>query len=109
VWRSRVARSGSAVGVVCVNWQQVCLGVAAAGHNVDVWVTDEVLQFYDGNQLLRTSARTSEGTVRVKRSRRSPAPTPMNHRCCPRPQMAALTYRDGKPLRARLNFPTVRT
>jgi transposase InsO family protein len=63
-----VARRASAVGVVCVNWQQVCLGVAAAGHNVDVWVTDEVLQFYDGNQLLRTSARTSEGTVRVKRA-----------------------------------------
>ena len=26
-----VARRASAVGVVCVNWQQVCLGVAAAG------------------------------------------------------------------------------
>src|SRR3954452_6818543 len=63
-----VARRASAVGVVCVNWQQVCLGVAAAGHNIDVWVTGEVLQFYDGNQLLRTTARTSEGTVRVKRA-----------------------------------------
>ena len=51
-----------------VSWQQVCLGVAAAGHNIDVWVTNDVLQFYDGNQLLRTQKRTSEGTVRVKRS-----------------------------------------
>jgi transposase InsO family protein len=63
-----VARRASAVGVVCVNWQQVCLGVAAAGHDIDVWVTGDVLQFFDGDQLLRTSARTSEGTVRVKRA-----------------------------------------
>jgi len=65
---SWVTRRASAVGVVCVNWQQVCLGAAAAGHNIDVWVTGEVLQFYDGDQLLRTTARTTEGTVRVKRA-----------------------------------------
>ena len=56
-----VARRASAVGVVCVNWQQVCLGVAAAGRPIDVWVTDQVLQFYDGDQLLRTEKRTSPG------------------------------------------------
>ena len=66
-----VTRRASAVGVVCVNWQQVCLGVAAAGHPVDVWVTEEVLQFYDGDQLLRTEKRTTPGEVRVKRP---PAP-----------------------------------
>ena len=65
---SWVARRASAVGVVCVNWQQVCLGAAAAGHNIDVWVTADVLQFYDGDHLLRTTARTTEGTVRVKRA-----------------------------------------
>lgn len=63
-----VARRASAVGVVCVNWQQVCLGVAAAGRNIDVWVTHEVLQFFDRDQLLRTSARSTEGTVRKKRA-----------------------------------------
>jgi transposase InsO family protein len=63
-----VARRASAAGVVCVSWQQVCLGAAAAGHNIDVWVTSEVLQFYDGDHLLRTTARTTEGTVRVKRA-----------------------------------------
>ncbi|CUR54393.1 conserved hypothetical protein [metagenome] len=63
-----VTRRASAVGVVCVNWQQVCLGVAAAGRPVDVWVTDHVLQFYDGDQLLRTEKRTTTGEVRVKRS-----------------------------------------
>jgi transposase InsO family protein len=63
-----VSRRASVVGVVCVNWQQVCLGVAAAGRNIDVWVTNEVLQCFDGDQLLRTSARTTEGTVRKKRA-----------------------------------------
>src|SRR5580765_2437491 len=63
-----VARRATRVGVVCVNWQQVCLGVAAAGHSIDVWVTDEVLQFYDGDQLLRTEKRRGGGEVRRKRA-----------------------------------------
>ncbi len=63
-----MTRRASAVGVVCVSWQQVCLGVAAAGRPIDVWVTEKVLQFYDGDQLLRTQKRDSTGEVRVKRS-----------------------------------------
>ena len=63
-----VARRATTVGVVCVNWQQVCLGVAAAGHPIDVWVTEQVLQFYDGDQLLRTEQRKTPGEVRVKRA-----------------------------------------
>ena len=63
-----VARRASAVGVVCVNWQQVCLGIAAAGRNIDVWVTEQVLQFYDGDQLLRTQQREHQGEVRKKRA-----------------------------------------
>jgi transposase InsO family protein len=63
-----VARRASAVGVVCVSWQQVCLGAAAAGRTIDVWVTEEVMQFYDGDELLRTSIRENKGKVRVKRA-----------------------------------------
>jgi transposase InsO family protein len=63
-----VARHASRLGVVCVNWQQVCLGIAAAGRNIDVWVTDQVLQFYDGDHLLRTEKRRTPGEVRVKRA-----------------------------------------
>ena len=63
-----VSRRASKVGVVCVSWQQVCLGLAAAGRPIDVWVTDQVLQFYDGENLLRTEARTSTGEVRRKRA-----------------------------------------
>lgn len=63
-----VARRASKVGAVTVNWQQVCLGAAAAGRPIDVWVTDQVLQFYDGDQLLRTEKRTTGGEVRKKRA-----------------------------------------
>jgi len=63
-----VARRASAAGVVCVSWQQVCLGAAAAGRSIDVWVTPEVMQFYDGDQLLRTSVRETRGEVRKKRA-----------------------------------------
>lgn len=63
-----VARRASAVGVVCVNWQQVCLGTSAAGHPIDVWVTEDVLQCYDGDHLLRTQAREQRGEVRKKRA-----------------------------------------
>jgi transposase InsO family protein len=65
VW---VARRASAVGVVCVNWQQVSVEVAAAGRHIDVWVTDEVLQFFDGDHLLRTEQRNNTGPVRKKRA-----------------------------------------
>jgi hypothetical protein len=65
VW---VARRASPVGVVCVNWQQVCLGIAAARRNIDVWVTGEVMQFFDGDQLLRTEQRTNNGEIRKKRA-----------------------------------------
>jgi len=63
-----VARRASAVGAVTVSWQQVCLGAAAAGRPVDVWVTDQVLQFFDGDQLLRTEKRTTSREVRKKRA-----------------------------------------
>jgi transposase InsO family protein len=63
-----VARRASAVGAVTVNWQQVCLGAAAGGRPIDVWVTDQVLQFFDGDQLLRTEKRTTTGEVRKKRA-----------------------------------------
>jgi transposase InsO family protein len=63
-----IARRASAVGVVSVNWQQVCLGQAAARRNIDVWVTEHILQFYDGDHLLRTQQRDQRGEVRKKRA-----------------------------------------
>lgn len=69
-----VARRAGSNGVISVSWQQICLGKAAAGHHVDVHVTDRVVQVWDGNQLLKTVARESRGEVRKKRAS-IPGPT----------------------------------
>ena len=63
-----VARRAGAKGVVSVNWQQVCLGKAAAGRNVDVHVGAEVMQFWDGAELLKTAVRERTGPVRKRRA-----------------------------------------
>jgi transposase InsO family protein len=62
-----VARKVSAVGVVCVSWQQVSVGTHHAGERCDVLVGPDTLQFWIGNELLRTARRTSSGPVRKKR------------------------------------------
>ncbi|MBW8171496.1 IS481 family transposase [Ornithinimicrobium sp. Arc0846-15] len=62
-----VTRKVSTVGVVCVSWQQVSVGRHRAGERCDIHVGEEVLQFWIGNDLLRTVARQSKGPVRNKR------------------------------------------
>jgi hypothetical protein len=63
-----IARRANAVGVITVNWQQIVLGKAAASRDLDVWVTDDVIQVYDGDQLLRTQLRQGRGEIRKKRA-----------------------------------------
>jgi len=63
-----VCRRAGSNGVISVSWQQICLGKAAAGRKVDVHVGDQILQVWDGNDLLKTVARTSTGEVRKKRA-----------------------------------------
>ena len=63
-----IGRRAGANGVISVSWQQICLGKAAAGHQVDVHVSEQVLQIWDGNQLLKTVPRSSRGEVRKKRA-----------------------------------------
>jgi transposase InsO family protein len=63
-----VARKVATNGVVCVSWQQVSVGVHRAGERCDVLVGPDSLQFWIGNELLRTVARTSTGPVRNKRA-----------------------------------------
>jgi transposase InsO family protein len=63
-----VSRRVGANGVVCVSWQQVSVGKHHAGARCDVQVTDQLLQFWVGNELCKTIARTSRGEVRKKRA-----------------------------------------
>ena len=61
-----VNRHVSANGVICVSWQQICIGASHAGANVDVHVGPELLQIWRGEELVKTVTRTSRGEVRKK-------------------------------------------
>ncbi len=62
-WVSRrVARNG----IVCVDSQHVSVGKNYSGSTCDVLVTDGLFQFWVGNDLLKTVARTSRGEIRKK-------------------------------------------
>lgn len=61
-----VTRKVAVNGVVCVDWQQVSVGKHRAGQRCDVLVTDQLLQFWIGSELLKTVARTSTGIIRKK-------------------------------------------
>lgn len=63
-----VTRGVSRVGVVCVGWQQVSVGKTYAGSACNVLVGDSVLQFWIGNELVKTVARTTSGEIRKKRA-----------------------------------------
>jgi len=61
-----VSRKVAANGVVCVGYQQVSVGKHFAGSPCDVLVTPSLLQFWVGDQLSKTVARTSIGDIRKK-------------------------------------------
>ena len=66
-WVSRrVARNG----IVCVDSQHVSVGKNYGGSTCDVLVTDSLFQFWVGNELLKTVARTSNGEIRKKHAER---------------------------------------
>jgi transposase InsO family protein len=66
-----VSRRVCANGVVCVSWQQVCIGQHYGGQRCDVHVDGDLLRFWVGDQLVKTAARTSTGKVRNKRALRT--------------------------------------
>jgi hypothetical protein len=66
-----VSRRVCANGIVCVSWQQVCIGRHHGGQRCDVHVDGELLRFWVGDQLVKTAARTSRGEVRNKRALRT--------------------------------------
>jgi transposase InsO family protein len=61
-----ISRKVSTVGVVCVGYQHVSIGRNYAGSACDVLVTDGTLQFWVGNELLKTVARETQGEIRKK-------------------------------------------
>lgn len=59
-----VCRRVASNGVVSVGYQQVSVGRNYSGSACDVLVTEGLLQFWVGSELLKTVARTSAGQVR---------------------------------------------
>ena len=55
-------------GVACVGAQQVSVGKHFSGSQCDVLVSDTVLQFWIGDQLVKTAARTDPRPIRKKRA-----------------------------------------
>ncbi len=62
-------RHVSANGVICVSWQQICIGASHAGANVEVHVGPELLQIWRGEELVKTVTRTSRGRSGKERLR----------------------------------------
>jgi transposase InsO family protein len=63
-----ITRKVSVNGVITVAWQQISVGKHRDGRRVDVHVLPELLEVWDGNELIKTVKRASEGVVRKKRA-----------------------------------------
>jgi len=63
-----IARRVCSNGVVSVAWQQFSVGKHRAGATVDIHVQDQMLQVWDGDELLRTVVRDNNREVRKKRA-----------------------------------------
>ena len=61
-----ITRKVTTNGVVCVGYQQVCIGQSYAGSACDVLVTEGTLQYWVGNELVKTAARETKGEIRKK-------------------------------------------
>ena len=61
-----VSRRIATNGIVCIDWQQVSVGKHYGGQACDVLVTEKLLQFWLGDQLLKTTSRTRSGAIRNK-------------------------------------------
>jgi len=64
-----VSRKVNSSGVVAVAWQQISVGKHRGGRRVDIYVTSELLQIWDGSELLKTVLKADKDKeVRVKKA-----------------------------------------
>jgi transposase InsO family protein len=63
-----ITRHVATNGVITVAYQQLSVGKHREGRTVDVHVLPEILEVWDGNELIRTIARTTKGPIRKKRA-----------------------------------------
>jgi transposase InsO family protein len=63
-----ITRKVSVNGVITVAWQQISVGKHRQSHYVDVHVLEDLLEVWDGNELIKTVLRTTKGDIRKKRA-----------------------------------------
>ena len=63
-----VTRHVATNGVITVAYQQISVGKHREGRTVDVRARAETLEVWDGNELIKTVARTTKGAIRKKRA-----------------------------------------
>ena len=63
-----IARRVAPHGVVCVAWQQISVGKHRAGRDVDIHVLEQMLQIWDGQELLKSVLRERKGVIRKKKA-----------------------------------------
>src|SRR6266852_4978913 len=69
-----VSRRVAPNGIVCVDSQHISVGKNYGGSTCDVLVTEGLFQFWVGNELLRTVARTTPGSEIRKKHAESKVP-----------------------------------
>lgn len=63
-----ITRHVATNGVITVAYQQISVGKHREGRTVDVRARPETLEVWDGNELIKTVARTTKGAIRKKRA-----------------------------------------
>ena len=63
-----VTRRVGANGVVSIAWQQISVGKHRNGHNVDVHIQNEMVQIWDGAELIKSALRNRPGEVIRKKN-----------------------------------------
>lgn len=63
-----ITRHVATNGIITVAYQQISVGKHREGRTVDVRARAETLEVWDGNELIKTVARTTKGAIRKKRA-----------------------------------------
>ena len=63
-----ISRRVGANGVVSIAWQQISVGKHRGGHNVDIHIEKEMVQIFDGSELIKSALRNRPGEVIRKRN-----------------------------------------
>lgn len=63
-----ITRHVATNGIITVAYQQISVGKHREGRTVDVRARADTLEVWDGNELIKTVARTKKGAIRKKRA-----------------------------------------